>query len=509
MSSTAYGGDDASRESITLRAVGHPASFFDEPPSITRCFGVGAAFGKGVAAVQAVLKVQDSSLCQVAAHLLSFSTHSRTLACLPARLFGAAAYYTGLPDRLHLRAFTSSSPLAATTTTVIVLSCSMAEQAATAAASSTTTAAVTGAARRPSSPVASLSRPVTPPTSATIRVSPSEFSFQASKANPHVLVGRVSLRIVAADAPIGFKFKTNAPDRYSIRPVLGVLSPSGESVEIFARCEGAVQPDDRFMIESIALTEEEARQLDSKKQWKHFDRRRIVENFIHCRVPHHLHSRQGSVSSFHTANLAPPTVTTATTATAPRSTSASPRLRSQRTHSRMPSLELPVSRRATTATAGTQHGTGSSTTPVHRPLVVGSRVSSTTYYGSGGSDVEVGLEPDEEKRDRKGSTTSMAGMMVAGRARACVVPGRPPIDKGLVDLLPQLLLFLLACVIVAFWMPILRWLSALFWLLFGSSTAALAPPGYLRDSPLAADNYEGNAMHPPAGAGNPFVVAHA
>jgi hypothetical protein len=108
------------------------------------------------------------------------------------------------------------------------------------------------------------SRPMTPPGTPTIRVSPSEFCFQTSKSNPNVYVGRVSLRTVAADSPIGFKFKTNAPDRYSVRPVMGVLSPDGEAVDVYARCDGAVQVDDRFMIESVTLTEEEASQLNPK-----------------------------------------------------------------------------------------------------------------------------------------------------------------------------------------------------------------------------------------------------
>ena len=39
---------------------------------------------------------------------------------------------------------------------------------------------------------------------------------------------------------------------------------------------------------------------------------------------------------------------------------------------------------------------------------------------------------------------------------------RRQMDKGLVDLLPQILLFLLACVIFTFWLPISRWIGALF-----------------------------------------------
>ncbi|KAI8600343.1 hypothetical protein EDD21DRAFT_354635 [Dissophora ornata] len=80
--------------------------------------------------------------------------------------------------------------------------------------------------------------------------------------------------------PVGYKFKTNAPLRYSVKPVLGVLAP-GQSVEVFVRCESWVNPQDRFLLQSVALGEDESQQIDAVT-WKSLDRRRIIENFIQC-----------------------------------------------------------------------------------------------------------------------------------------------------------------------------------------------------------------------------------
>ncbi|KAF8952116.1 Motile sperm domain-containing protein 2, partial [Entomortierella lignicola] len=79
---------------------------------------------------------------------------------------------------------------------------------------------------------------------------------------------------------VGYKFKTNAPLRYSVKPVLGVLAP-GQSIEVFVRCESWVNPQDRFLLQSVSLGEEESQQIDAVT-WKEIDRRRIMENFIQC-----------------------------------------------------------------------------------------------------------------------------------------------------------------------------------------------------------------------------------
>ncbi|KAG0034317.1 Motile sperm domain-containing protein 2 [Podila clonocystis] len=100
-------------------------------------------------------------------------------------------------------------------------------------------------------------------------------------------------------APVGYKFKTNAPLRYSVKPVLGVLVP-GQSIEVFVRCESWVNPQDRFLLQSVSLTEEESH-IDATT-WKELDRRRIIETFIQCSSSSTLAMREpqddgGSISS--------------------------------------------------------------------------------------------------------------------------------------------------------------------------------------------------------------------
>ena len=45
------------------------------------------------------------------------------------------------------------------------------------------------------------------------------------------LVSKLKIKNLLS-APVGYKFKTNAPLRYSVKPVLGVLAP-GQSIEVF------------------------------------------------------------------------------------------------------------------------------------------------------------------------------------------------------------------------------------------------------------------------------------
>ncbi|RKP09011.1 hypothetical protein THASP1DRAFT_29201 [Thamnocephalis sphaerospora] len=352
-----------------------------------------------------------------------------------------------------------------------------------------------------------IARPMTPPGgAATIRVSPSEFSFQASRSNPSVLVGRVSLRIVAADAPIGFKFKTNAPDRYSVRPVMGVLSPSGETLEIFARCEGATQADDRFMIESVTLTPEEAEHLDSKT-WKQIDRRRMVENFIHCRP----YAAAPSTATGVSPPSSPPTNWSTVTSARTRMHTSQ---RHGLTHGRHSSLELHMSRNALStpgvAIATPQAATGTLSpapqpaSPSLRPLVVGTRPrGSIGGVSMSGSDVETGLTA--EKRSSHAHVGTLAGNTVSRPSRR----HRGHVDKGLIDLLPQIALLLLACVVITFWLPVHRWIGALLlpWLgrsgaIVGDDTETLVGA---TDAPMGA-----HFSHAPLAAGGAhFVVAQA
>ncbi|KAG0349494.1 Motile sperm domain-containing protein 2 [Podila humilis] len=122
-----------------------------------------------------------------------------------------------------------------------------------------------------------LQQPATaPPT--ILRISPQTFQFTASKVSSG-LVSQIKIKNVLP-TPVGYKFKTNAPLRYSVKPVLGVLAP-GESIKVFVRCESWVNPQDRFLLQSVNLTEEESQYIDAAT-WKDLSRRRIIESFIQC-----------------------------------------------------------------------------------------------------------------------------------------------------------------------------------------------------------------------------------
>ncbi|KAF9436384.1 Motile sperm domain-containing protein 2 [Entomortierella beljakovae] len=116
------------------------------------------------------------------------------------------------------------------------------------------------------------------PVPALLRISPQTFQFTASRVSSG-LVSKLKIKNLL-QSPVGYKFKTNAPLRYSVKPVLGVLAP-GQSIEVFVRCENWVNPQDRFLLQSVPLSEEESEQIDATT-WKEIDRRRIMEAFIHC-----------------------------------------------------------------------------------------------------------------------------------------------------------------------------------------------------------------------------------
>ncbi|KAI1321789.1 Motile sperm domain-containing protein 2 [Mortierella claussenii] len=133
---------------------------------------------------------------------------------------------------------------------------------------------------------------------ALLRISPQTFQFTASKVSSG-LVSKLKIKNLM-EASVGYKFKTNAPLRYSVKPVLGVLEP-GQSIEVFVRCESWVNPQDRFLLQSVALGKEESQQIDAVT-WKEIDRRRILEHFIQCSSSSTLAMRDplddgGSISS--------------------------------------------------------------------------------------------------------------------------------------------------------------------------------------------------------------------
>ncbi|KAG0002779.1 hypothetical protein BGZ80_000947 [Entomortierella chlamydospora] len=120
------------------------------------------------------------------------------------------------------------------------------------------------------------------PTGATsnglLQISPQQFQFTASRVAPGQ-VSKVKLKNLSS-TPVGFKFKTNAPTKYSVKPVLGVVSP-GETVKVFVRSDGWINPQDKFLLQTISLNEDEGKALDPPS-WKAFDPKRFIESYIPC-----------------------------------------------------------------------------------------------------------------------------------------------------------------------------------------------------------------------------------
>ncbi|KAG0027150.1 Major sperm protein [Podila clonocystis] len=119
---------------------------------------------------------------------------------------------------------------------------------------------------------------VSPQTSGLIHILPNVFQFSASKVTTGQ-VAKVKLKNTSS-TPVGYKLKTNAPQKYSVRPVFGVLMP-GDSAKVFVRCEGWINPQDRFLLQSIILGDEEGQTFQAAT-WKTVDPKRIVPSYIQC-----------------------------------------------------------------------------------------------------------------------------------------------------------------------------------------------------------------------------------
>ncbi|KAF9538843.1 hypothetical protein EC957_006163 [Mortierella hygrophila] len=119
----------------------------------------------------------------------------------------------------------------------------------------------------------------TSPSNEVLRISPQQFHFTASRVSPGQ-VSKVKLKNLST-SPVGYKFKTNAPMKYSVKPVLGVLDPD-ESVKIFVRCDNWISPQDRFLLQTIVLKDNEEAQSINSRSWKSLDPKRFIECYIPC-----------------------------------------------------------------------------------------------------------------------------------------------------------------------------------------------------------------------------------
>ncbi|KAJ2554134.1 hypothetical protein EV175_002695 [Coemansia sp. RSA 1933] len=121
-----------------------------------------------------------------------------------------------------------------------------------------------------------------------IRISPSEFQFSESRTG---YISRLRLTNLQGQA-VGFKFKTNAPHKFLVRPVVCSLTAKGMSVDVVVKSTSPITLADRFLIQTVALAAKEAEGLDSTK-WRTLDPSRIMEDLIHCTTGR----RRSSISS--------------------------------------------------------------------------------------------------------------------------------------------------------------------------------------------------------------------
>ncbi|KAI8321565.1 hypothetical protein GQ54DRAFT_179700 [Martensiomyces pterosporus] len=125
-----------------------------------------------------------------------------------------------------------------------------------------------------------------------IRISPSEFQFTESKAGYSSRLRLTSLQ----QRPVGFKFKTNAPHKFLVKPVVCSLTKKGMTVDVIVKSTSPISEADRFLIQTVALSPDEADGLDSAK-WRRLDPSRIMEDLIQCTIGRRASvSSQGSIS---------------------------------------------------------------------------------------------------------------------------------------------------------------------------------------------------------------------
>ncbi|TPX55911.1 hypothetical protein PhCBS80983_g04931 [Powellomyces hirtus] len=163
------------------------------------------------------------------------------------------------------------------------------------------------------------STPTPPPASTTptlstlpsarggVTLTPSTLFFAPTRSTVGV-IAKITLQNAHDAGAVGFKIKTNAPARYSVKPVLGVLLP-GAVVHVLVRSEAPIQPDhDRFLLQTIPLSDEEAQRMDPAK-WRTLDRSRMADTFISCKASPTRPRTLSSSSSYTSSTGSPPRTT--------------------------------------------------------------------------------------------------------------------------------------------------------------------------------------------------------
>ncbi|KAI9472751.1 hypothetical protein LPJ78_001449 [Coemansia sp. RSA 989] len=132
-----------------------------------------------------------------------------------------------------------------------------------------------------------------------IRISPSEFQFTETRSG---YTSRLRLTSLQHQA-VGFKFKTNAPHKFLVKPVVCSLPQKGMSVDVIVKSSSPITDVDRFLIQTVALAAEEAENLDSTK-WRTIDPSRIMEDLVFCTIARRRSASQSSSQSGNSPLLA-------------------------------------------------------------------------------------------------------------------------------------------------------------------------------------------------------------
>ncbi|KAI8907775.1 hypothetical protein DFJ77DRAFT_177822 [Powellomyces hirtus] len=149
-----------------------------------------------------------------------------------------------------------------------------------------------------------------------VTLTPSTLFFAPTRSTVGV-IAKITLQNAHDAGAVGFKIKTNAPARYSVKPVLGVLLP-GAVVHVLVRSEAPIQPDhDRFLLQTIPLSDEEAQRMDPAK-WRTLDRSRMADTFISCKASHSRPRTLSSSSSYTSSTGSPPRTTSGIAASSHR-----------------------------------------------------------------------------------------------------------------------------------------------------------------------------------------------
>jgi hypothetical protein len=175
-------------------------------------------------------------------------------------------------------------------------------------------------------------------------------------------------------------------------------------------------------------------------------------------------------------------------------------------HARDGSMELSVPRQTTTtgSSAASQQGmltvTSMSAThspslrpssPSVRPLVVGVRPRGSMSSLNLNDDVETGLS--KEKR----TTPTVPNQTLVHRSSA---QPRHHVDKGLIDLLPQIAILLLVCIVLTLCIPVHYWVHTVLLPWLDGSNHVIPPSNSGSDVPLADTHFA------PAAPTNPSMV---